>query len=324
MSGLGMLSAPNLFGMNNISGSAALQRLTGQDTTSGESAQDPVFIASFMEALKAVEHPGGKEDQFNALPAMNNNGLSMLYKQAMLGGLVDGFPSVQAGTRSKAAQEAASQIAVPHLAANQTPGISGDDGAPLVSAQPTASVAQVVFGTGNANLELLLKISNADTLNDRLKYVAELRDKIVDSLKKQGYNAAADAKPDKLTVDGKTFDVIKAANALGRNSGVQLLQVNGNSGTNDNEATGVVKTLFKGAEKTMNLLRKISASSSPAERKALALEMQEKLVSFLRENGYSASTSSSPDKITINGQTYDFLQNLNAPGRPVQFQAKRV
>ncbi|MCP5103758.1 MAG: hypothetical protein GY950_10290 [bacterium] len=188
---------------------------------------------------------------------------------------------------------------------------------------PTASIADVVFSTGSAHTELLSKINNSDTIAERLSNSAELRDKIVLALNGAGYTANALDSADKISVNGQIYDVIKASKGLGRNAKVQLLEVTEGSGTT-NSGGGAAEAIFKAGESGIGLLRQISASFNGTERKNLAAQIQQMMVDNLNANGYTASTHDSPDKIIINGETYDYIQGLNAVGQQAQFQAMKV
>jgi hypothetical protein len=88
----------------------------------------------------------------------------------------------------------------------------------------------------------------------------------------------------------------------------------------DDTATAI----FNAVESEMNILPKISASTDPAERRQLAAQFRDQLMAKLNENGHTAAAHSSPDKIIVDGVTYDILRNLNAPGYTVFFQAIKV
>ncbi|MCP4153538.1 MAG: hypothetical protein GY757_37770 [bacterium] len=287
--------------------------------TREDAGRDPVFEASLKAAVTAYKETNHSGDTAEITKVMeNSNSLSMLYKNAVLQN-ISGSSEALTGSDGQVTTDAVSV-----LPAETETAASADSAAAESDTTPTASIADVVFSTGDANTELLNKINNANTLDDRLKYVTELRDKIITSLKEAGYSVEHFDKIDKLAINGQEYDVIRSAKGLGRNAAVQVLKIDESTTSSANDDSAVVDAIFKGAESGINILRQLSSSHDVNERRHLAAQIQSMVVEYLNDNGHTASALDSPDKITVDGKTYDFLRSLNAPGQQSQFQALRV
>lgn len=309
----GNMTALNELGLGSLVSKIAGQpHLGAASKKDGAEEGDPVFSASLLEAIEAMTEQGNTDDSAAAISGEETYYLSQLYRNVMLQGLgaADLISDTVMGTGA---------------AASADPTNSTDPGSTNVTSPstPTSSISEIVFSTGNSNAELITKINNANTVDERLGYAAELRDKIVSALNNAGYTATAADSADKLTVDGKTYDVIKASKGIGRNTAVQLLEVLEGSGASD-DSNNIADAIFKAGESGLSLLRQISSSFNVTERQHLASQIQQMMVDYLNANGYTASTTDSPDKIVVDGTTYDFIRGLNAPGQQAQYQAMKV
>lgn len=330
---LGNMTALNLLGINNAEATLERsQRLLGTQTDTGP---DPVFAASLKAALAASrEHP--MPQQTDSPDAGNSNGvrsivsetlsLVELYKKSMIQGLGDDSSESDMESNNASAVFSDDDNSDPISSDIPKPSeiIAAAEPDPIPTSTPVESISSVVFATGDANMDLVNKISNASTMEERLGYATELRDKIVTALKSAGYNAEAANKTDKLSVDGQIYDVIKASKGLGRDSRVQLLKVDGNSASIADAGNSTAEAIFKAGETGINLLRRISTSHNVSERRHLAAQIQHLMVENLNANGYNASIGGSPDKIVVDGVTYDVIQGLNSAGSRAQFQAIKV
>lgn len=181
------------------------------------------------------------------------------------------------------------------------------------------SPMEVVYATGHANNDLLDKINSSVTLAERLGYVTQLRDKIITALRDAGHTAYDIGKPDKISINGTLYDVVRASKGLGMEAKVQFLEV-----PPVTASTQMAEAIFAAGEKGMELLLKISGSSDRTQRRQWATQFRDQVVQQLNANGYTASAGNSPDKIIVNGVTYDIIRNLNAVGSAVRFQAMKV
>jgi hypothetical protein len=181
------------------------------------------------------------------------------------------------------------------------------------------SPMEVVYATGHTNSDLLGKINASNTLEERLDYVTQLRDKIITALRDAGHTAHDIGKPDKISINGTLYDVVRASKGLGMEANVHFLEVPPATASTD-----MAEAIFAAGEKGIDLLPKISGSNDPAQRRQLAAQFRDQLVEQLNANGYTASAGKSPDKIIVNGITYDIIRNLNATGSTVRFQARKV
>jgi flagellar hook-basal body complex protein FliE len=315
----GNMTALNELGLGGWATKIAGQaHLTAASRKDGEG--DSVFSASLLEALEAMTEQQDADDPTDnaSITGEDTYYLSQLYRNMMFQGLgyIDVVPDAVTGTGVTDDDSG--------FAAAVTTDATGSGRTDVTATStPTSSISEIVFSTGYSNTELITKINNANTIDERLGYAAELRDKIVSALNNAGYTATAADSADKLIVDGKTYDVIKASKGIGRNTAIQLLEVPEGSGASGN-SNSVVDAIFKAGETGISLLRQLSSSFNVTERHHLASQIQQMMVDYLNGNGYTASTTDSPDKIVVNGTTYDFIRGLNAPGQRAQYQAMKV
>jgi hypothetical protein len=308
----GNMTALNQLGLGDLVAKIAREpELTAARKKDGGETDDLVFAASLREAISAA-----KEQQ--TTQSIDTTSLGQLYQTAVLQG-VSATTRVSDPIKNSHTPDDETDTEATDPTDTTDPTDNDNTGA----SAPTSSISEIVFSTGYANTELISKINNANTIDERLGYAAELRDKIVAALNNAGYTAAAAESADKLTVDGKTYDVLKASKGIGRDTAIQLLEVEEGAGA-ASSSSAVVDAIFKAGESGLSLLRQLSASFSVSERKHLASQIQQMMVDHLNANGYTASTTDSPDKIVVDGETYDVIRSLNAPGRQAQYQAIKV
>jgi hypothetical protein len=208
---------------------------------------------------------------------------------------------------------------------SDTSGVSAEESLTTTSSTDSTATAagltpmQVVYASGNSQQDLLDSINGATTLEERLDYVTQLRDVIIEALRQEGYTAYDIGKPDKISIDGTLYDVVRASKALGNDAAVQFLEVQ--PATTSTQMSGAI---FSAGESLIDSLPRISSSFDLEERRQLAVEFRDQLVENLNANGYSATAGESPDKIVVDGVTYDIIRNLNAPGAAVRLQAIQV
>lgn len=196
------------------------------------------------------------------------------------------------------------------------------DNGPVLESNGTVNgltAREIVFATANSNANLLNLINKASTYKERIAYVEQLRDKIVNALKAEGYNAYDIGKPDKISIEGSLYDVVRASRGMGKDASVQFMHVPVST-----QSSRLKEEIFSAGEGVMDLLTRISSSTDAAERRDLAMQFRDEIVSKLNEKGIGASAGSSPDKISIDGTTYDILRNFNTTGGSVWFQAMKV
>ncbi len=300
------MTALNQLGLGDLAARVAREpELSTARQKEGGEADDLVFAASLREAISAIKEQQGTQ-------GIEASSLAQLYRTAVIPGI---------STTARVSDP----IANSQASANESDTVStgSTDSTSSTASAPASSISEVVFSTGYSNAELLSKITNANTVEERLGYASELRDKIVEALNNAGYTAAAAESADKLTVDGKTYDVIKSSRGIGRNTAVQLIEVEEGAGASSS-SSGVANAIYKAGESGLSLLRQISASFSVSERKHLASQIQQMMVDHLNANGYTASTTDSADKIVVDGVTYDVIRGLNAPGGQAQYQVMKV
>lgn len=211
--------------------------------------------------------------------------------------------------------------------------MGGSEGAGGVNTA-SGTAQEVLFATGKQHNDLVQKINNSTTLDERMAYVDQLRDIIVDALNKSGHNAYDYGKHDKIVVNGNLIDFLRASNGVGMNTEVQWLDhgpaVNhgitppGSGGSGTGSGTDYTSAIFAAGAKGGTLLNQISNSVDLEERRALANSFQEMMVAALKEQGFDAQVHTDPDKITLNGVTFDVIRSLNTPGAHASLQALRV
>lgn len=193
----------------------------------------------------------------------------------------------------------------------------------------TRSVADVVFTTGKQQSALIQQISSAVTMEERLGLATQFRDKVIDALKAAGHSAQDLGKPDKISVNGVPYDILRAVNALGMNTAVQLLPIvelmGGSAPGGGSIPTGDPRAAILAAGAAHGgLFSQISSSSNLEERRAIGTQLQALVVEALSGAGYTAEATDSPDKIIVNGQMYDFIRSLNSPGTQSALQTLLV
>jgi hypothetical protein len=196
--------------------------------------------------------------------------------------------------------------------------VSASDAASTSRTNNTSSLSarEIVYATGNANADLVQKINASTTIEERLGYVNQLRDKIVTALKDAGHTAYDIGKTDKISIDGTIFDVVKASKGLGKEAAVQFMEVKATTG-----ASSAKEAIFDAGVNEQNILPDISKSTDPSARRQMATQFRDNVIENLNANGHNASAGSSPDKIVVDGVTYDILRNVNSPGATVYFQS---
>lgn len=253
-----------------------------------------------------------------------DHSLGGLFKVSMLGGLKP--THVQSASWAGEARET-SWLADAENDSTESAGsesslvedvLSLADSKDTAAAQPM-SAQDIVMTAGYANGELIQKINDSATLAERLGYVEQLRDNIIEALRAAGHTAYDVGKPDKISIDGELYDVIRASRGLGMETNVQFLEVKAATAEDSLRAA-----IFDAGEKGIDMLPQISASTSLSERRNLAIQFRDQLVANLKEKGYDVTALDSPDKIKVNGVTYDIMRSLNDPSSMVRFQALKV
>lgn len=198
---------------------------------------------------------------------------------------------------------------------------------------PVGTPREIIFSTGNANTSLLTRINSASTLDERLGYVSQLRDIIVSALNASGHYAYTYGSHDKFVVDGTLVDFLRAAKGMGETASLQFLDMgpainHGITGPEGKQGGGIggnmVSAIFAAGASGMALLNQISVSSDLNERRQLATDFINIVVSALNASGLTASSHVDPDKIVANGITYDIIRRLNTPGAIAQLQVLKV
>jgi len=294
-------------------------RMLGQNNPAGTSD----FMLQLEEALKNTGgNPSGMIPE--GINLNRDHSVGGLFNVSMLGGLKPSH--TQSASWAGEAREK-SWLAEEEYDSTESSGaesslvedvLSLADSDNLSTTQPLTA-QDIVMSTGNANGELIQKINDASTLAERMNYVEQLRDKVIDALRAEGHTAYDVGKPDKISIDGELYDVIRASRGLGMDTSVQFLKVA--AATAEDSVTSAI---FDAGEKGIDLLPQISSSTSSSQRRTLAIQFRDQLVANLKEKGYNATALDSPDKIQVNGVTYDIMRSLSDPGSMVRFQALKV
>lgn len=184
----------------------------------------------------------------------------------------------------------------------------------------SGSIKEVVFAAGRERQDLLDKMNSATTEAEKTRWGQELRDYIIEALNNAGHSAFEVGKTDKIVINGIVYDILRAANGMGGSSAVQLLELKpfGESVLSDAR-----KAIVNAGAANSALLSQISASSDMAERRTIAEQLRELVLAALRSAGFGAEAHADPDKLVVDGITYDFIKGLNSPG-VAQFQALLV
>lgn len=206
---------------------------------------------------------------------------------------------------------------------------------PLVNTHFNGSIdwqglKDAIMGLGAQFQDLIDQISASTDLEERRNLGRQFQEAVVSELNQMGFTASATEYPDKIMVNGVMIDILRSLNSPGTETAVQVLVIEGNwdpssNPSGNNHETGVIADLVKSAGiPYQSLIDQISLSTLVEERQSLAFQLQSQIVDQLNQMGVTAETTDSPDKIMVNGQRYDFIRSLGAPGVPVELQALMV
>ena len=293
-----------LLGVNNSTLSALRAgKMPDMLGAKGVVGKKSAFGATLLEMLSAADDT----DPTQAVP-YQENAITRLFKDSVLS-------TLQSSNEDSAGETAEGEedLFASSPLNNTADAMAAGDSSSLISA------SDVVFLTGNSNGELIQQINSADTIEKRLEFSVQLRDKIINALKDAGHTAYDIGKPDKISIDGNLVDVIKSSRTLGKEAKVQFMEVKAATA-----ADSVSSAIFSAGEKEQDLIPQISAETNPAQRRLLATQFRDQIVANLKTEGYDASAGSSPDKIEVNGTTYDIIRSLNSIGSKAFFQVAKA
>ncbi len=331
----GNMSALNLFGFNNLMeqiNSPSRPAAVEGDTSGNFAGELFDLLAQFTQQRQA-----GTPTINNATPA--NSGLDQLYRDAMAmsyGGETsdtstenpfaapaeDSDADAAVTDTSTVIQQQPNTVTDPSTLLNTTDRVTSAQTSTTMT-MPTGSIREIVMTTGSLQSTLISKMNVATTKADRLQYAAELRDAIVTNLRNAGHTVETTESIDKIVIDGKTFDVIRKYDVLGKNAKVQLLDVDKHAGATQS-FDPVPGAIYKATEEGIDLLLQMRNTSDVEAQRALAIQLQHMVAQNLKDAGYHAVTQASPDKIKIDGVSYDFIRNLGGFGNEIQFQAMKM
>jgi hypothetical protein len=186
----------------------------------------------------------------------------------------------------------------------------------------TRSASEVVFSVAGEHSDLIEKINNAATLEERVGYARDLKRIIVDALNKAGHSAQFVDDADTIVVDGQIYDIFRGIKAVGQDTAVQMLWVGGAEG--GSSSNPVVAILSTGVSLGTELLNQINSTSDLEERKQLATELRQMVLKALEQAGFTVDEGEDADEIVVNGQTYDFIRRLYYPDETATIQALLV
>ncbi len=303
------MSSLNLLGLNEI---LATGRVSwGQSTDGNEKTRTSAFadlLASFSE----------NDTQGDVAQFMDKAGITMpagcslqqLYLDAMLKTMSTDFST-------------ADTTASTSTATTDTTTTSQSGTTTGTTTSSSRSQQEIVLTVGSENAELLTQINNATSLDERLKYGTAMRDKIVTALRAEGYSVETTGSIDKISINGQVIDVMQNLKTLGMNSRIQYLETQ--NGGNSNVNNEITTAILEAAQTGINSLLQLRASTDPSQRQQLALTIRTQIVEQLNAKGYNCTgVFGSADKITLNGNTYDFLSGLNSNSSQTHFQALKV
>lgn len=300
------ISSLNLLGLNEILGT--------DRTASGQSSsqvKNKSISQAFADLLAAYTNQEEEEqtttgDSSGIIPS---SGLTL--QQLLLKSILQNTDSYGA------------DVATSTPTTTSTTSSSTSTTATTTTASPSHSQEEVVMSVGNQNAELLAKINNATTTEERVKYETEMRDKIVTALRNEGYTVETTSSIDEISINGTVVDVLQNSGTPGMISRVIFLgpdQVGAPAANND-----VVQAILNAAQSGINMLMQIRNSQNLDEQRQLAQSIRTKIIDDLNGKGYNSSAVfGSADKITVNGNTYDFIRGLGSDGSQTQFQALLV
>ena len=309
-----MTSSLHLLGINDLTISALRSGQLPYNQISSHSQELSLFKTRLAELLAADENEQSGESSQNIIQnTLHHDSLSRIFMDSVLASMIPA-----ASQNQEVYEEAFIEETVEESLSTAN---SLSENTILSTAADTSNLSpmEVVYAAGHANNELLGKINSSTTLEERLGYVTQLRDKIITALREAGHTAHDIGRPDKISINGTLYDVVRASKGLGMEAKVQFLEIPPAAASTD-----MADAIFTAGGKGIELLQKISNSSDLAQRRQWAVQFRDQLVEQLNANGYTASAGNSPDNIIVNGVTYDIIRNLNAAGSTVRFQAMKV
>ncbi len=324
----GNMTTFNNLGLTNILSKLDTSSRTVEALKSATS-KGSAFETGLLDAIAATQTGLGSENGAHSdrVSFMDNGLLNQLYRDSVFQSVANELESSRPLT-STASSEKTGQSSTTESTASQseegggTAEITPYDPVP-VDIPISGSPRQIVMAIGQANSELLQKINGSTSVDERLGYVSQLRDNIITGLRSAGYKVEAAESPDSIYVNGELRDVVRKYRTPGRIAKVQYHRVRErNVDAANTENQRVKNAIFKASESGVNLLMKLRSSHSASEQKHLASMIQGLMVDHLNSNGFSASTTNSPDKIVVNGTTYDFIRGYG--GENAQFSAMVV
>ncbi|MCP5050611.1 MAG: hypothetical protein GY940_25840 [bacterium] len=311
---------PHLLGVNHRT-LAALQagQLPGMlgQAANGEKSQFAARLAELLAGNVGQNETNGTGepgplDRASGLNRPQYGSIADLFRDSVLTGLKTDTSLVDESGETLTTEEKFLRT-LENGTTNETETVDVLDGLAISSAK------DIVFRTGNENSGLIEKINNSATVEERLGFSRQLRDKIIDALKADGHTAYDIGKPDKISIDGTLYDVIKASRGVGLDSRVQFMEV-----PPATPGDTVKEAIYTAGENSMDLISQISGAKDSPGRRVLATQFRDQLVANLNTNGYTASAGASPDKIEVNGVTYDIIRSLNDMGANTRFHVMQV
>lgn len=241
-------------------------------------------------------------------------------KEVLLANLlgVDNDQRYEQGRAASAAQNTAAVFAETLQTAMAADGIAGSAGVYL-------PIDVVVYSLGDERPDLIDNISNASTIDERLAWADQLRDAVIDKLRASGHTAEQIGKPDKIVIDGRLYDILNSVNGLGMRTALQLLDLGpwGQGGANPAPVPGgdARAAILAAGARHLDSYARISSLADVEQRRALAVELRQKVMEALQNAGFNVQAHDDPDKMIVGGRTYDFIQSLNAAGAQANLQA---
>lgn len=167
--------------------------------------------------------------------------------------------------------------------------------------------------------DLLDKISASTDVGQRRELAGQFTQSLVAALNAAGFTAAVTDSADKILVNGVTVDVIRSLNTAGKEVTLQMHVIDTLAGSPSAPST-LKEALELAATEFEDLINQINNATTIDERRDLVRELQSKVVEYLNQFGFSATTTDKPDKIIVNGVLYDFVRHANTVGKDIVLQ----
>lgn len=188
----------------------------------------------------------------------------------------------------------------------------GDLQIQMFQSEPGMTSRDIVMGMASVNRHIEARLMNSFDVEEKREIAIEYKLAVLEALRMAGKDVQDTDSADKLIIEGETVDLIYALGTPGGESRFHwhvCRPGEGYDAFDDNQ-----KLIMSMGDRYVHLLSQINQSNNGDERRAIAREIKALLINDLRDMGIEVEDTQSPDKVIIDGITYDFIMHLNSDG----------